>query len=300
MENINNTHIISSTEYFNEAKKLYAKKNTAVRYINLALAKVSIAIQTNIYSADTPEDSDFKKGARYIGRTFFNVVEAIATNSYLSIGASALATSSGIATNYPSTENTSINKSAPSLFYFSKIALATIISCNFLTFINRSRIDVIRSLSISYMISRLNEELQQLNEVHRWDNTFIDMSMTESLINSINSQMSQMTQTEFRLFIMYLDTVNPNYTQLIEENEIIDYDKLKLYTGDALDPETLTIISQVALKDTEQPVIYDKQLYEYRHLATWHKISYPYTDTTCPHNRNKLIWNNVQRIDVQY
>jgi hypothetical protein len=241
MQPTNNQNIISSTEYFNEARSLYEQDSTVIKYISLKLAKVSIAIHSNLYVADTPEDSHIKKGARYIGRSFFHVVEAIDTKSYFTLGAATLVLSAGIFANKLGAKNTGNYQYTSSLTYFGRTSFATIIFCGFFNYINHAK---------NVMISRLERAITDRN-----------------------------------------DCIS------LRDNEIITYNELTLYDSDSINPDTLSMISQVALKDAEQPVICEKQLYEYKHLVTWHTMFYPNINANCPHNRNKLIWSNVQRVE---
>jgi hypothetical protein len=314
MQTINNREI-SSTEYFNESTRLYEKQNIAVKYIGLALIKVSIVIHTNIYSVDTPEDSNLKKGVKYIGRTFFNVAKAIDKTSYLS--ASSIALSAGLIANYVSRENTVSNQYANNLIYCGGISLATIISCSFFNSLNVVRKDVISKLNyiiaardFSTVVSNYVNSTQQLNDLYLREISIIRERITtilelNSRINNLNIQLNELivlvSNSQNRIFnhiIAELAEINLIDT-IARENEIIAYDELKLYTGDHINPKTLTIISQVTLENAEQPVFCENQLYEYKHLVTWHKMPYPNIDATCPHNRNKLIWSNVQRINKQ-
>jgi hypothetical protein len=314
MQTINNREI-SSTEYFNKAEKLYEEyDNIAFKYIGLALTKVSIVIRTKIYSADTPEDSSFKKGAKYIGRTFFNVAKAIDKISYL--GASSVALSAGIITNYISAENTASNKYATPLIYFGIISSAAIISCSFFNSLNVAGKDIVPKLN--YMIAHndfctaaynfIDSIQQQLNDLNAENRLSEDERITisaevNSKINNLKMQLNELiilvsnsqNETDNSLIMDLLARMNPSYTTA-RENEIIAYDKLNLYTGSNIDPKTLTMISNVAFKDAKQPVFCENQIYEYKHLVTWHKMPYPNIDATCPHNRNKLIWSDVQRI----
>jgi hypothetical protein len=312
MQIINNREI-TPTEYFNEAAKIYEKENIAVKYIGLALVKVSIVIQTKIYSVDSPEDSNLKKGAKYIGKTFFNVAKAIDKTGYL--GASSIASSAGIVANYIGRENTVIDKYATPLICLGGISLATIISCHFFNSLNVASKNIISSLNCIIAIrdfctaaSNSIENRQQLNDLHARAISSInnDIAIRSGINrerNNLNRQLidlivlisnSQNERFNYRMILLY--QINPvGITE--RENEIIAYDELKLYTGDQIDPKTLTMISQVALEDAEQPVFCENQLYEYKHLVTWHKMLQPNTNGTCPHNRNKLIWSNVQRIE---
>ena len=84
----------------------------------------------------------------------------------------------------------------------------------------------------------------------------------------------------------------------IISTELTAYEELRSYS-EKVSGDTESVILKLPLKELEKVVYYDKQFYDYDTLVMWHN-SPNNKDKVCPHNRQPLIWNNLQRVENIY